>query len=70
MPIPKIEKPKKCRANPSRFEKVLMVERQSEKCLGDNNIITEHPSAFRKRYLCETAIQTIIDEWKLTVRGK
>lgn len=33
--------------------------------LESNNIITEHQSGFRKNYSCETAIQTVIDEWKL-----
>jgi len=35
--------------------------------LENNKIITEHQSGFRRHYSCETAIQTVIDEWKLIV---
>jgi len=51
------------------FEKVLelVVKKQLEKYLESNNIITEHQSAFSNGYSCETAIQIIIDEWKLMV---
>lgn len=30
-------------------------------------MITEHQSGFRKNHLCETAIQTVIDDWKVIV---
>lgn len=74
IPIPKIEKARK--ASEFRpinmlpiFEKVLelVVKKQIETFFEDNCIITEHQSGFRKQYSCETAIQTVIDEWKLTV---
>jgi len=74
IPIPKIEKAKK--ASEFRpinmlpiFEKVLelVVKKQIETFFEDNCIITEHQSGFRKQYSCETAIQTVIDEWKLIV---
>jgi len=73
MPIPKIDKAKK--ANEYRpinvlptFEKVLelVVKEQLEMYLETNGIITEHQSGFRK-HSCKTAIQTVIDEWKLIV---
>jgi len=74
IPIPKIDKTKK--ASEYRpinvlpiFEKVLelVVKEQLELYLETNEIITEHQSGFRKHYSCETAIQTVIDEWKLIV---
>lgn len=74
IPIPKVEKARK--ASEFRpinmlpiFEKVLelVVKKQIETYLEDNCIITEHQSGFRKQYSCETAIQTVIDEWKLIV---
>jgi len=51
------------------FEKVLelVVKEQLEMYLETNGIITKHQSGFRKYYSCETAIQTVIDEWKLIV---
>jgi len=30
-------------------------------------IITEHQSGFRKNHSCETAIQTVFDDWKMLV---
>lgn len=53
----------------SIFEKVLelIVKRQLEIYLVENDIITEHQSDFRKQYSCETTLQTVIDEWKLIV---
>jgi len=50
------------------FEKVLelVVKEQLEMYLETNGIITEQLE-FRKHYSCETAIQTVIDEWKLIV---
>lgn len=53
----------------SIFEKVLelVVKRQLEIYLVENDIITEHQSDFRKQYSCETTLQTVIDEWKLIV---
>lgn len=74
IPIPKIDKAKK--ASEYRpinmlpiFEKVLelVVKEQLEMYLESNGIITEHQSGFRKYYSCETAIQTVIDEWKLII---
>ncbi|XP_025263168.1 uncharacterized protein LOC112637508 [Camponotus floridanus] len=54
------------------FEKVLelVIKEQLEMYLETNNIITEHQSGFRKYYSCETAIQTVIDEWKLIVSDR
>lgn len=74
IPIPKIGKPKK--ASEYRpinmlpiYEKVLeiVIKKQIEGYLQNNNIITEHQSGFRKNYSCETAIQVVIDEWKLII---
>ena len=74
IPIPKVDKAKK--ASEFRpinvlpiYEKVLelVVKEQIERYLENNSIITEHQSGFRKHYSCETAIQTIVDEWKLIV---
>lgn len=75
IPIPKIEKPKK--ASEYRpinilpiYEKVLelVVKEQIEMYLQNNDIITEHQSGFRKNHSCETAIQTVIDDWKMLVK--
>lgn len=51
------------------YEKVLelIVKEQIEMYIQSNNIITEHQSGFRKNHSCETALQSIIDEWKLIV---
>lgn len=74
IPIPKIEKAKK--ASEYRpinmlpnFEKLLklVVKKQIEMYLESKNILTEHQSGFRRQYSCETAIQAVIDEWKLIV---
>lgn len=45
------------------YEKVLelVVKRQLEKFLEDNEIITEHQSGFRNQQSCETTIQSIIE---------
>lgn len=45
----------------------LVVKHQIEKYLEANEVLTEHQSGFRKSYSCETAIQGIIDEWKLEI---
>lgn len=74
VPIPKIEKPKK--ASEYRpinilpiYEKVLelVVKEQIDKYLLNNDIITENQAGFRKNHSCETAIQSVIDDWKLIV---
>jgi len=72
IPIPKIEKPKK--ASEYRpinilpiYEKVLVVKEQIENNLQSNDIIKEHQSGFRKYHSCETAIQGVIDDWKLII---
>jgi len=54
------------------FEKVLelVVKERLEMYLETNGIIIEHQSEFRKHYSCETAIQIVIDEWKLIVSEK
>lgn len=44
-----------------------MVKEQIETYLENNNIISDHQSGFRKQHSCETAIQIIIDDWKLIV---
>jgi len=43
------------------FEKVLetVVKRQIEEFLGNNDIITEHQSDFKKQYSCETMIPSL-----------
>ncbi|XP_076298596.1 uncharacterized protein LOC143217836 [Lasioglossum baleicum] len=75
IPIPKVDKPK--RASDYRpinilpiYEKVLeiIVKKHIDDYWESNNILTEHQSGFRKNYSCETAIQTVIDEWKLSIR--
>lgn len=74
VPIPKVSKPKK--ASDYRpinilpiYEKVLelVVKKQVEMYLESNKIVTEHQSGFRKQHSCETAIQVVVDEWKLAV---
>jgi hypothetical protein len=73
-PIPKINKPKK--ASEYRpinilpiYEKILelAVKEQIEKYLHSNDIISEHQSGFRRHHSCETAIQSVIDDWKLRI---
>lgn len=51
------------------YEKILelVVKEQIEMYLQNNDIITEHQSDLRKNHSCETAIQSIIDEWKLII---
>lgn len=74
IPIPKVGKAGKA----SEFrpinvlpihEKILelVVKQQIKMYLQDNCILTEHQSGFRKRFSCETAIQTVIDKWKLII---
>lgn len=74
IPIPKIDKPKK--ASEYRpinmlpiYEKVLeiIVKNQLENYVESFNIITDHQSGFRKQYSCESALQTVVDEWKLEI---
>lgn len=74
VPIPKVKKPKK--ASDYRpinilpiYEKVLelVVKKQIETFIEDNKILFKHQAGFRKLYSCETAIQRIIDEWKLEI---
>lgn len=74
VPIPKVKKPKK--ASDYRpinilpiYEKVLELEvkKQIEIYIESNKILSEHQSGFRKLYSCETAIQGIIDEWKVEI---
>lgn len=74
IPIPKINKAiKASHYRPINmlplYEKVLelVVKNQIEKYLETNDIITEHQSGFRKQYSCETAIQTVVDEWKVDI---
>ncbi|KMQ86893.1 rna-directed dna polymerase from mobile element jockey-like protein [Lasius niger] len=78
IPIPKIAKPKK--ASEYRpinilpiYEKVLelVIKVQLENYLEKNNVLTDHQSGFRSNHSCETAIQMVIDDWKLLVsKGK
>jgi len=52
------------------FEKVLqlMIKSQIEMFLENNEIITERLNqALEDSFSCETAIQTVIDEWKLII---
>ncbi|XP_025153973.1 uncharacterized protein LOC112588402 [Harpegnathos saltator] len=74
VPIPKMAKPRN--ASEYRpinvlpiYEKVLeiIVKEQVELHLESNDIITENQSGSRKQHSCETAIQMIIDEWKLII---
>ncbi|XP_025268586.1 uncharacterized protein LOC112639318 [Camponotus floridanus] len=74
VPIPKIKKPIK--ASDYRpinvlpiYEKVLelVVKDQIGRYLEANEVLTEHQSGFRKSHSCETAIQGIIDEWKVEI---
>lgn len=74
VPIPKVAKTKK--ASEFRpinvlpiYEKVLelVVKKQIEDYFETNECITEHQSGFRRHYSCETAIQTIINEWKILI---
>ena len=44
-----------------------MIKVQLENYLENNNILTDHQSGFRSNHSCETAIQTVIDDWKLLV---
>lgn len=74
IPIPKINKATKAsQYRPINmlplYEKVLelVVKNQIEKHLDEYDIIMEHQSGFRKRHSCETAIQTVIDEWKVKI---
>lgn len=78
VPIPKIDKAKKpseyrpINMLPTIFEKVLelILKKQLETYLENNDIITEHQAGFRKKFSCEMAIQIVIDEWKLIVSEK
>ncbi|XP_076291043.1 uncharacterized protein LOC143214194 [Lasioglossum baleicum] len=74
IPIPKVNKPKK--ASEYRpinmlpiYEKVLelVVKEQIEMYLERNDIITEYQAGFRKEHSCETALQMLLDDWKLEV---
>jgi len=47
-----------------------VIKRQLDEYLERSNIITEHQLDFGKRYSYETAIQTLIDEWKLIVNKR
>jgi len=65
IPIPKIEKPKK--ASEYRPINILPIYEQIENYLQSNDIIKEQQSGFRKYHSCETAIQGVIDDWKLII---
>lgn len=74
IPIPKAEKARK--ASEFRpinilpiYEKVLelVVKKQIEDYFESNEYITEHQSGFRKNYSCETAIQTVVNDWKISI---
>ncbi|XP_025156900.1 uncharacterized protein LOC112589101 [Harpegnathos saltator] len=74
IPIPKVGKPRiASEYRPINilpiYEKVLelVVKEQIEAYLENNNIISEHQSGFRKQHSCETAMQVIIDDWKLII---
>ncbi|XP_025266566.1 uncharacterized protein LOC112638673 [Camponotus floridanus] len=43
------------------------VKEQIDEYLHSNDIISEHQSGFRKHHSCETAIQSVIDDWKLII---
>ncbi|KMQ86284.1 rna-directed dna polymerase from mobile element jockey-like protein [Lasius niger] len=78
VPIPKLTNLKK--ASEYRpinilptYEKILelVVKDQLEAYFDSNDVITVHQFGFRKHHSCETAIQVIIDKWKLIIsRGK
>lgn len=74
IPIPKIAKPKKTSEyRPINvlpiYEKVLelVVKEQKENYLHSNDIITKHQSGFRKYHSCESTIQSLMDDWKVTI---
>jgi len=56
------------------FEKVLELVVKKTNCnemyFESNNILMENQSGFRKQYSCETAIQIVIDDWKLIVNER
>jgi len=49
------------------FEKILetVVYKQLIKYLDDNNILVPEQSGFRESHSCETALQCVLNEWKL-----
>ncbi|KMQ86555.1 rna-directed dna polymerase from mobile element jockey-like protein [Lasius niger] len=77
VPIPKV--PKTVKASEYRpinvlpiYEKVLelVVKKQLDEFIASNNILIEQQSGFRKGHSCETAIQTVIEQWKITISEK
>ncbi|XP_070170427.1 uncharacterized protein, partial [Polyergus mexicanus] len=48
-------------------KKIVKEKRNDNNQLRRKEKEEEHQSGFRKQYSCETAIQTVIDEWKLIV---
>jgi len=73
-PIPKVSRPGSAgQFRPINLlptlEKVLelVVKEQLDEHLERNNIITEHQSGFRRDHSCETAIQSVVDEWKTLI---
>lgn len=74
IPIPK--KPKTIKVSEFRpinklpiYEKILelIVKVQLDKFIKENIILTENQSGFRTNYSYETAIQNVIDHWKITM---
>lgn len=45
----------------------IVVKKQLEFYSDSNNIVTKHQSGFKKQHSCETAIQSVVDDWKVLV---
>lgn len=54
------------------FEKILeiVVYKQLIKFLNDNNILVPEQSGFRESHSCETALQSVLNEWKMNCDKK
>ena len=54
------------------YEKVLelIVKEQLNKYLGSNKVLSEEQSGFREKHSCETALQTVLNDWKIAIDAK
>lgn len=74
IPVPKVTNSRKV-SNLRPINMLIAVDKILEKCvylqllefIEKNDIFSERQSGFRKNHSCETAIQGVIDEWKLGV---